>query len=136
MHQDQCREIARAAAVACHERHDYMPATPLLAEVWQPHRWVVDAMLLAAHEAEEERDRYKAGNTELLELLMKLHAEQNESLLPRVREILAGAGLVNVDNTLNWEALEARKPKQITWEQAVSECVTDPEARERLLAMR
>jgi len=52
-----------------------------------------------------------------------------------VREILAGAGLVNADNTLNWPALEARKPKQITWEQAVNECVTDPEARARLLAM-
>ena len=92
-------------------------------------------MLLAAHEAERERDSFKAGNTELLELLMKLHAGQSESILPRVREILAGAGLVDADNTLNWEALEARKPKPITWEQAVNECVTDPEARARLLAM-
>lgn len=135
MHQDKCVELAREAAVACGERHDYMPATDLLAETWQPHRWVVDAMLLAAGEAERDRDAYKAGNTELLELLMKLHAGQHESILPRVREILAGAGLVNEDNTLNWPALEARKPKPITWEQAVNECVTDPEARARLLAM-
>ena len=136
MHQDQCVQLAREAATYCGERHDYMPATELLAETWQPHRWVIDAMLLAANVAEKERDSFKAGNTELLELLMKLHAGQHESILPRVREILAGAGLLHADNTLNWDALEARKPKPITWEQAVNECVTDPEARERLLAMR
>jgi hypothetical protein len=135
VHQDQCVQLAREAAVDCGERHSYMPATNLLAETWQPHRWVVDAMLLAADVAEKERDSYKAGNTELLELLMKLHAGQHESILPRVREILAGAGLVNADNTLNWPALEARKPKQKTWAEAVNECVTDPEARARLLAM-
>ena len=135
MHQDRCVELAREAAVYCGERHDYMPATELLAETWHPHRWVVDAMLLATNEAEIERDSYKNGNTELLELLMKLHAGQHESILPRVREILAGAGLLNADNTLNWPALEERKPKKITWEQAVNECVTDPEARARLLAM-
>lgn len=68
MHQDKCVELARQAAVDCGERHDYMPATELLAETWHPHRWVVDAMLLAADEAERERDAFKAGNTELLEL--------------------------------------------------------------------
>lgn len=135
MHQDRCVELARQAAVDCGERHDYLPATELLAETWQPHRWVIDAMLVATDEAERERDSFKAGNTELLELLMKLHAGEHSALLPRVREILAGAGLLNGDNTLNWPALEARKPKQITWEQAVNECVTDPEARVRLLAM-
>lgn len=113
-----------------------MPANEAEAKAWNPHRWVVDAMLMAAHEAEKERDAFKAGNTELLELLMKLHAGQSESILPRVREILAGAGLLSADNTLNWEALEARKPKQIPWGQAVNELVTDPEARARLLAMR
>ena len=136
MHQDRCVQLAREAAVACGERHSYMPATDLLAETWQPHRWVIDAMLLAADEAERERDRFKAGNTELLELLMKLHAGQHESILPRVREILVGAGLVIADNTLNWAALEARKPKPITWEQAVNECVTDPQRRAELLAMK
>jgi hypothetical protein len=135
MHQDRCVEIAREAAVACGERHDYLPATELLASTFQPHRWVIDAMLHAAHEAEKERDQYRAGNTELLELLMKLHAGQHESLLPRVREILMGAGLLNADHTLNWPALEARKPKPIPWAQAVNECVTDPEARARLLAL-
>lgn len=135
MHQDKCIELAREAAVACGERHSYMPATDLLAETWHPHRWVVDAMLLAADEAERERDAFKAGNTELLELLMKLHAGQHESILPRVREILAGAGLLNADNTLNRAALEARKPQRQTWAEAVNECVTDPEARARLLAM-
>lgn len=136
MHQDRCVQLAREAAVDCGERHDYMPATELLAETWQPHRWVVDAMLLAADEAERERDAFKSGNTELLELLMKLHAGQHESILPRVREILVGAGLVNADNTLNWPALEARKPKPITWEQAVNEYVTDPQRRAELLAMK
>lgn len=137
MHQDKCVEIARQAAVDCGERHDYMPATDLLAETWQPHRWVVDAMLLAADEAERERDAFKAGNTELLGLWMKLLAGDDIiDVQERVREILTGAGLLNTDNTPSWDALEARKPKPITWEQAVNQCVTDPEARERLLAMR
>ncbi|HNB43676.1 MAG TPA: hypothetical protein PLL72_05725 [Burkholderiaceae bacterium] len=48
MHQDRCVELAREAAVDCGERHAYMPATELLAETWLPHRWVVDAMLMAA----------------------------------------------------------------------------------------
>lgn len=135
MHQDQAREIARAAAVACHERHDYMPPTPLLAEVWQPHRWVVDAMLLAAHEAETQRDQYRAGNTELLGLWMKLLDGQDIiDVQERVREILEGAGLLR-DGKPEWAALEARKPKRQTWEQAVRECVTDPAEAERLLAL-
>lgn len=135
MHQDRCVELCREAAVNCGERHDYMPVAEAQAQAWQPHRWVVDAMLMATGEAEGERDSFRAGNTELLELLMKLHAGQHESLLPRMREILAGAGLLSVDNTLNWEALEARKPKQMTWEEAVNNCVTDPEVRARLLAI-
>lgn len=136
MHQDRCTELAREAAVACGERHDYMPATDLLAETWQPHRWVVDAMLLAADEAERERDRYKAGNTELLALWMKLLDGQDIfDVQERVREILTGAGLLNADGTMNWQALEDRKPKQKTWAEAVNECVTDPDARARLLAM-
>lgn len=136
MHQDKCVELAREAAVTCGERHDYMPATDLLAETWKPHRWVVDAMLLAADVAERERDSYKAGNTELLGLWMKLLAGDDIiDVQERVREILAGAGLLNADNTPNWEALEARKPKQKTWTEAVNECVTDPDVRARLLAM-
>lgn len=54
--QDQCVEIARQAAAACHERHDYMPSTVRLAETWQPHRWVVDAMLCVVDMAKTERD--------------------------------------------------------------------------------
>lgn len=136
MHQDQCVEIARQAAVACHERHDYMPATELLAEVWQPHRWVIDAMLCAATVAEGERDRYQAGNTELLELLMHLiDGQDSTELLARIDAVLKGANLLHENGTPNWEALEARKPKQISWEQAVNELVTDPEERARLLAM-
>lgn len=135
MHQDKCVEIARQAAVDCGERHDYMPATELLAETWHPHRWVVDAMLLAADEAERERDAYKSGNTELMGLWMKLLAGTDLiDVQERVREILTGAGLLNADNSPNWDALEARKPKQKTWAEAVNECVTDPEARARLLA--
>ena len=135
MHQDRCVELAREAAVECGERHDYMPATDLLAETWHPHRWVVDAMLKAAHEAETERDQYRAGNTELLGLWMKLLDGQDIiDVQERVREILTGSGLL-VGNAPQWDALEARKPKQKTWAEAVNECVTDPEARARLLAM-
>lgn len=135
MHQDKCVEIAREAAVDCGERHDYMPATPLLAEVWHPHRWVVDAMLNAAAVAEGERDRYKAGNTELLGLWMKLLDGQDIiDVQERVREILEGASLLR-DGKPDWAALEARKPQRQTWAEVVNECVTDPEKRAELLAM-
>lgn len=135
MHQDRCVELAREAAVACGERHSYMPATDLLAETWQPHRWVIDAMLLAAHEAETERDGYRAGNTTLLEALMR-YAEGQEGAAEFAQDVLGRAGMLHPgDGTLNWAALEHRKPKPITWAQAVNECVTDPEARARLLAM-
>ncbi|WP_128000361.1 hypothetical protein [Piscinibacter defluvii] len=135
MHQDRCVQIAREAAVACGERHSYMPATDLLAETWQPHRWVVDAMLLAANEAETQRDQFRNGNTTLLGLLMKLHAGEHSQVLRDADTILRSAGLVRADGTLDWDALEARRPKQQTWAEAVNECVTDPEARARLLAM-
>lgn len=135
MHQAKAIELAREAAVDCGERHSYMPATPLLAEVWHPHRWVVDAMLLAAHEAEQQRDGYVRGNTELLELLMKLCLGESTAPLERARDILTSIGLMNADHTPNWQALEDRKPKRQTWEQAVRECVTDPAEVERLLAL-
>lgn len=136
MHQDRCVQLAREAAVNCGERHDYMPATDLLSTTWTPHRWVIDAMLLAAHEAEQEAIRYRHGNTALLGLLMKLHAGDDIlDVVEQAKAVLTTAGLLNADNTLNWDALEARKPKQKTWAEAVNECVTDPEARARLLAM-
>lgn len=136
MHQDKAIELARDSALNCGERHDYMPATPLLAEDWMPHRWVVDAMLMAAHEAEQWAIRYRNGNTQLLGLLMKLHAGDDIlDVVEQAKAVLTNAGLLNSDNTLNWDALEARKPKQQTWAEAVNECVTDPAERARLLAL-
>ena len=135
MHQDECVEIAKIAAVGCGERHDYMPADAQQAEQWQPHRWVVEAMLVAADAAERERDSFKAGNTELLELWLKLLDGQDIiDVQERVREILEGTGLLR-DGKPDWAALEARKPQPKTWSQAVAECVTDPAERDRLLAM-
>lgn len=95
MHQDRCVQLAREAAVACGERHAYMPATDLLAETWQPHRWVVDAMLLAADEAERERDQYRLGNTELLEAVMR-YAEGQESAATFAQDVLDRAGMLNL----------------------------------------
>jgi hypothetical protein len=82
-----------------------------------------------------ERDKYRNGNTTLLELLMKLCCGEHTSVLKEARDILLGAGLMNADYTPNWQALEDRKPKPQTWEQAVRECVTDPAEVERLLAL-
>lgn len=135
MHQDKCIEIARDAAVECNERHDYMPATPLLAETWLPHRWVVDAMQAAAYDAELERDQYRNGNTTLLDALMQL-AEGVPGADANAQKVLGEAGMLHpADGTLNWAALAAREPKQQTWAEAVNECVTDPAERTRLLAM-
>lgn len=135
MHQDQCRAIARAAALDCGERHDYMPSTIDAAAAFQPHRWVIDAMLLAAHEAEKERDQYFNGNTELLGLLMKLHAGEHTAVLKRASEIIASVGLLKPDGTLDWAALEDRRPKPVAWADAVNALITDPEERERMLAL-
>lgn len=135
MHQDQCRAIARAAAFNCGERHDYMPSTVEAAAAFQPHRWVIDAMLRAAHEAEKQRDQYLNGNTELLGLLMKLHAGEHTAVLKRAREILASVHLIKPDGTLDWAALEARRPRPLQWSDAVNALITDPAARERLLAL-
>jgi hypothetical protein len=136
MHQNKAIELAREAAVDCGERHEYMPATPLLAETWSPHRWVVDAMLLAAHEAEQQRDSYRNGNTQLLGLVMKFCEGTHADVLAEAQPILAAAGLLNgADGSLNWKALKDREPKQQTWAEAVNECVTDPVERKRLLAL-
>ena len=135
MHQDQCVNIAQDAAMACTERHDYMPVTQDQADTFQPHRWVIEAMLYAADVAEQERDRYKAGNTELLELWMKLlDGKDIIDVQERVREILETAQLL-LDGKPDFAALEARKLKRKTWAEAVNECVTDPEERARLLAL-
>lgn len=135
MHQDQCVQIAREAAVACGERHSYMPDTDEAAATWQPHRWVIDAMLVASGEAERERDSFRAGNTDLLEILMNLCMGQTTEPLIKARVILTSAGLMSPEGKLNWDVLEARRPKPISWEQAVNECVTDPAERARLLAL-
>lgn len=135
MHQDRCVEVAREAAMDCGEKHGYMPTSDLEAMSWQPHRWVIDAMLRAAAEAENERDRFRAGNTELMELWMRLFDGQDIiDTQERVREILEGAGLLR-DGKPDWAALDARKPQRKTWAEAVGECVTDPAERVRLLAM-
>lgn len=134
MHQDKCVELARQAAVSCGERHDYMPPTDLLSEVWHPDRWVIDAMLLAAHEAERERDSYRAGNTQLLDLLMQF-CDGVPGVRSDAMTTLRSAGMLNEDDSMNWMALKAREPKPKTWADAVNESVTDPAARARLLAI-
>ena len=91
-------------------------------------------MLLAADEAERERDQYRAGNTTLLKALMYVHEDKDDANSLRC-QALREAGMLNEDGSCNWAALEARTPKPKTWAQAVNECVTDPAVRERLLAM-
>jgi len=99
-----------------------------------------------------ERDRYKTGNTALLESLMDMvyqHCivdEQNEMLFhdylsanENAFNLLREAGMMRVSSDgkyfLDWSALEARKPKPQTWAQAVREIVTDPVEIARLLAL-
>ena len=89
--------------------------------------------------------KYKAGNTALLEALMDMVHQHCTSGADEVHhgyissgeaavEVLEQAGML-IDGKLQWQALEDRKPKRQTWEQAVNECITDPEQRARLLAM-
>ena len=77
---------------------------------------------------------YRAGNTALLEALMLAHEERDSANAARCG-VLCEAGMLDEDGACNWPALEARKQKQQTWEQAVRECITDPAEVERLLAL-
>jgi hypothetical protein len=52
MTREQAIQIARRAAfqathLKAEGRHDYLPTTQEKAETWQPHEWVVQAILLA-----------------------------------------------------------------------------------------
>lgn len=85
-------------------------------------------------ELRDEAARYRAGNTELLEALMHVAAGTDPELT-KALELLGRAGMLFGDGALDWAALEARKPKRQTWEQAVRECVTDQAEVERLLAL-
>lgn len=100
---------------------------------------------------QQERDSFRAGNTALLEALMDMcnqHCHQvntdvlwhhfpsaNEDAL----ELLEEAGMATPTQgdgwILNWDALDARKPKRKTWAEAVHECVTDPQEIARLMAL-
>lgn len=134
MQDQRCIKIAREEAMDCEERHDYMPRSDMDAASWKPHLWVVYAMQRAADEAERERDQYRAGNTALLKALMYAHEDKDDANALRV-QALREAGMLNADGSCNWQALDARTPKPLTWAQAVNQCVTDPAERARLLAM-
>jgi len=99
-----------------------------------------------------ERDSFRAGNTALLEALMKMvvqycqTADVGDLFNPETRAdnqalaVLAEAKMAHETAegnyfTLDWAALEARKPKRQTWSEAVHECVTDPQEIARLLAL-
>lgn len=85
-------------------------------------------------ELRDETARYRAGNTALLKALMYAHEDKDDANALR-GQALREAGMLNEDGSCNWDALEARKPKPQTWEQAVRECITDPAEVERLLAL-
>jgi hypothetical protein len=154
MTDDQAIELARRCAVDCEERHEYMPATPLLAEVWQPHRWVLDAIQEGVHETELARDAYRNGNTALLDALMCMvwqfvGVDDRDGVISHTGmaaeeaaiKVLMDAGVAEQlapganSYRLLWAKLEERKPKQQTWAEAVRECITDPAEVERLLAL-
>lgn len=96
------------------------------------HAWTLDDDV---NDLRLKVDRFRNGNTRLLELLMKLHAGEHTTVLEAARDILANAELLNGDGTLNWQALEDRKLKQQTWAEAVEECLSDPAEKARLLAL-
>jgi len=111
----------------------------------------LDEATAAKDQAIAERDSFRAGNTALLEALMDMcnqHCHQvNSDVLwhhflsanENAFEILEEAGMATPTAgdgwTLNWDALEARKPKRQTWSEAVHEVVTDPQEIARLLAL-
>lgn len=78
-------EIARQSAVACHERHDYMPGTARQAETWQPHRWAIDAMLCAADVSRRERDALLEMNAKQAQTIASLR-EAMKTIEPYIRD--------------------------------------------------
>lgn len=99
----------------------------------------------------EEVERYRNGNTALIEALMDMVHQYfrnspdgivNHSFISAEEgaiEVLVQAGMAEEvpgkGYRLLWDKLEARKPKPQTWEEAVKECVTDPSEQARLLAL-
>lgn len=77
---------------------------------------------------------YHRGNTGLLEVLMHVHGRSVDADA-RVAAILTAAGMLDAAGVLNWVALEARRDKPMTWQEAVRRFVADPATQERLLAM-
>ena len=52
MTRDQAIEIARAAAYAKYDSQSYLPKSPVEARHFQPHEWVIDAILNAVADAD------------------------------------------------------------------------------------
>jgi len=108
---------------------------------------------------DEQVKRLRAGNTALLEALMDMvnqffysknrsgQYDEDGDILSHsfmsaeegAIEVLIQAGMAEEvpgkGYRLLWDKLEARRPKQQTWEEAVRECITDPAEIERLLAL-
>lgn len=109
---------------------------------------------------DEQVKQLRAGNTALLEALMDMvnqffysknsHGQYDEdgdilshsfmSAEEGAISVLIQAGMAEEVTgkgyRLLWDKLEARKPKQQTWEEAVRECINDPAEVERLLALK
>lgn len=94
-------------------------------------------------QAQQERDSFRAGNTALLEALMCFvyrvsnggRAGEIELEINAATQVLREAGMIANDGSMDWDALDARKPKRQTWAEAVHECVTDPQEIARLMAL-
>lgn len=97
-------------------------------------------------------ESYRNGNTELLEALMDMvgqffigndmdgplrHSFMSAEEIAMAVLIAAGMAEEIGPNCcrLLWDKLEARKPKQQTWAEAVRECIADPAEVERLLGL-
>jgi len=78
---------------------------------------------------------YHKGNTALLEALLRLTVQPNDTNLENARGVLKMAGVMFDDDCANWASMESRKVNPMTWADAVRMFVKQPAEREELLAL-
>ena len=78
---------------------------------------------------------YHKGNTTLMNALLRLADQHNDSNVGNARKVLKLAGVMFEDDGANWRALEHRKANPMTWEDAVRMFVKQPAERDRILAL-
>ena len=110
-----------------------MNSDPAAPEVLTPET-ELDMLRQEVYDSMETVEQYRGGNTELIEVLMKVMGDKPDARVSALM-LLTECGMVRQDGALNWPALAQRKDNRWTWEQLVRKFVKQPSEVDRLLNM-